>query len=223
MAIALGSDVYTQAFGLYGISGGDSGKSAIAAAALKATVSLTAAGVDSVAEKPQTLEEFKGEFRRYLDSIEINPALSGTPMTVNISDAAFERMMNEPEFKEKIISLFERDMCDPAWSRMPAPAYMNFRIEASGEEYLATSWGSAHADAFRSRSEGAFWSRNRKSGAAAEKAVQRKEEMRRWLESLAERKRLNKAGALDYYGELLSKTYITPLVQSESASTNMTV
>ncbi len=57
----------------------------------------------SEAEK---LESFKKEIWNEINAI---PRSSSISWSINITDAAFERMMNEPEFKEKMMSLIRED------------------------------------------------------------------------------------------------------------------
>lgn len=56
-------------------------------------------GIDPT--KPQTVDDVKKEFYDYLDSLSISPGLSQTPLSVNVTEKAFEKMLADPEYKQK--------------------------------------------------------------------------------------------------------------------------
>ena len=58
------------------------------------------------ASDAEKLENFKKEI---WNEINIIPRSSSISWSINITDAAFERMMNEPEFKEKMMRLIRED------------------------------------------------------------------------------------------------------------------
>lgn len=141
----------------------------------------------------QTVDDVKKEFYDYLDSLPIGPGLSRTALSVNITDAAFEKMLADPEYKQRMKDLCARDLCDPAWSKI-SPSAMNINIDADcEEEYLSTSWN--HPDMGHKANSDGFWTRRTKNNQSArkvqEKRAQEKREMLQFLQEKAdERKRL---------------------------------
>lgn len=159
-------------------------------------------GID--ADKPQTLDDVKKEFYDYLDSLSLSPGLSKTPISVNVTEKAFEKMLADPEYKQKMKDLCARDLCDPNWSTLP-PSGINITIDADcSEEYIATSWSSSNG-AKNVNSDG-FWTRRTKKNESARKDMDRKaqekREMMNFLQERAdERKRMTKASAFsDIFG-----------------------
>ncbi len=122
--------------------------------------------------EPQTVEDVKREFSAYLDSLPVSPGLSRTAISVNVTEAAFEKMLADPDYKQKMKDLCKRDLCDPAWNRMGgiAPSDMVLKIDADVEnEYIGSSYGSAYRGvADRAAGDGdGFWSRRTKRSRAA--------------------------------------------------------
>lgn len=153
--------------------------------------------VKEVAEP--TIEDVKKEFYDFLDNLDISPGLSKTSITVNISDAAFEKMLVDPEYKQQMMDLCERDLCDPTWTRMAAiaPDYIVVQIPGNSNnqwnsEYLASSGGSATRGEVPSLTDQTFWTkRSKKKEEAKEVSKKRQEEkdaLERFLERLRERK-----------------------------------
>ncbi len=101
-------------------------------------------------------------------------------------------MLVDPEFKQKMKDLCVRDLCDPAWVKLP-PTGINITIDPnSEEEYLASSWNSA--DGAKNVNANGFWTRRTKNRKAEEKAKEKKEIMELLRERAAERKRLSETG-----------------------------
>lgn len=147
------------------------------------------------ADSPRTIDDVKREFYEYLDSLPISPGLSRTPISVNVTEAAFEKMLADPEYEQKMKDLCKRDLCDPAWSKL-SPTGIAVTIDADcEEEYLATSWSSP--DGHKNVDEDGFWTRRAKKRKAAreveEKAAQERSGMLQFLQERADaRKRLSK-------------------------------
>lgn len=159
-------------------------------------IEVSAAG-DPVA---RTVDDVKKEFHAYLDSLPISPGLARTPLSVNITDKAFEKMLADPEYEQRMKDLCARDLCDPAWSTIPVKA-INIQIDADcGEEFLATSWNSPAA-ADNANPDG-FWTRRTKKRAEQKEEEERAREKREMLERLeeaySERRKLSNDLSLDY-------------------------
>ena len=156
-------------------------------AALDVTVNvIDVSPVDN--DSPQTIDDVKKEFYDYLDSLPISPGLGNSPISVNITDAAFEKMLADPEYKQKMKDLCKRDMCDPAWSKLP-PSGMQITIDADcPEEYLATSWNAP--DGGRNVDRNGFWTKGAKDKKAARKAQEKREMLEFLQEKADQRKRL---------------------------------
>ncbi len=163
---------------------------AAAASADKSTSGSFSLEMSLVVEKTETtpkettVEDVKKEFWDYLNSLDITQSGS---ICVLVSDSAWERMTTDPEYKQKMMDLCKRDLCDPAWNRIPNPAGTVIRITTGGsEDYIASSVGGL-ADKSGAKSDGkGFWERRAERNKeahilSAERAQQRREQERAGL------------------------------------------
>lgn len=147
------------------------------------TVAETAAARE--AESPRTLDDVKRDFYDYLSSLPISPGLSGTSIVVNVTESAFEKMLADPDYEQKMKDLCKRDLCDPQWTKMAAmglaPAASVITIDADAdEEYLASSMGSAVAASRGDRdSANSFWTNRSKRHREMLEILQEKSHQRR--------------------------------------------
>lgn len=176
-------------------TGGQTAAAGVDFSSFMVDVAVSATGTTGQA---QTVEDVKQEFYSYLDSLTLSSGLAGTPIRVDITDAAFEKMLADPEYKQKMKDLCARDLCDPGWNKSAAmglkPSALVVTIDADcEEEYLATSYN--HPD-YRSKADGdGFWNRRAQKSDSDRKAQEKrrleKEAMQELLGELAaERKRL---------------------------------
>ncbi len=154
----------------------------------------------------KTLEEFKKEVYDIIDSVPIT-GLAGSSIVINISDAAFEKMMSDEKFMKVELGALIRDLGWPP-TQMYNPAYVVFEISAE-EGYKGTSYGSAHKSTFESKSENSFWEKRKKKFRENMEELQeyyynkklkmKKAEMKR-LEALSVAKKIavNKGNPFDY-------------------------
>lgn len=92
--------------------------------------------VEDVLEKPDERREmakFKMEFYAEVASI---PKSSSIKYMLNISEAAFEKMKNDPEYREQIMDLLKRDLTG---NYMGSTTIM-FTVGEEIEHYRADSW-----------------------------------------------------------------------------------
>lgn len=152
-------------------------------------------------DKQQTLEEFKQEFYKFIDSVPIHPSQAGARHSVSIHDKAFEKMMNDPEFKAEVEGLIRREFSGDF--SIASPAFCTMRFDENGV-YTGTAGGSAHMGKFETEAADAFWRKEPAAGtqnvdqdsfwkrdskkSAKEKAKEKREEMDKLLERLAEKR-----------------------------------
>ncbi len=167
-------------------SGAASGKSSAATAETTASVEFSVdITVEDVTPVAPTVEDVKKEFAAFLDSLEITQR--GTAISVSVSDSAWEKMAADPEYKQKMMDLCKRDLCDPNWDvTVPSPAVTNIRIDADAEEeYLASGYGSAYADKAKTANTGnSFWTRRSERHQAALEDMQKQANERREMMQL---------------------------------------
>ena len=129
----------------------------------------------SEAEK---MELFKKEFYEDLSKVTNHRTVSNA--AVNISAAAFKAMKEDPQYREKVLSLIQRD-----WGSSYAPRNCSVLITvgATLNEYRADSWPVGYDSEFDVRSQNSFYKRT------SEKKDKQKELLEEYLEKRAQAKR----------------------------------
>jgi len=134
----------------------------------------------------KTLEEFKKEIYDIINSVSIT-GLAGSQIVINISDDAFEKMMNDEEFMKVNLGALIRDLSWPP-TPMYNPSYVIFEINAV-DGYKGTSYGSNYKNIFESKSQNSFWKKRKK------KMEEYMEEQQKLKNKNLEMKRLNALAA----------------------------
>lgn len=172
------------------------------AAASSSTTEADAAAESAAAEQqPKTLEEFKKDFYEYINSIPLHPSQQNARHSISISDQAFQKMMDDPEYKAEVEYILEREM--GANFAVP-PAFTTMTWDANGE-YSGTAGGSAHMDKFETLSSDAFWKREPGTDEASKRADKRKE-IDKLLEELLARRQQQLSDLRDNFFGLMGDT-----------------
>ncbi|MCC8179636.1 MAG: hypothetical protein LIP23_01800 [Planctomycetes bacterium] len=154
---------------LYSIQSGmwSTGRSAFSTAtsAARTADASPAESVENATTEQSTadkVEQVKKDFYQYLNNLPTSAGLYSTSLSVTITDAAFARMAEDPDFMQQMKDLCARDLCDPAWSRLP-PHAMHITIDDKGDEdgYSASSWGSMVQDPTGADEE-SYWEKRSK-------------------------------------------------------------
>ncbi len=168
--------------------------------------------VEEIEPAAPTVEDVKKEFAAFLNSLQITQI--GTSISVSVSDSAWEKMAADPEYKQKMMDLCKRDLCDPAWgTKVPSPAVTTIRIDADAEEeYLASGYGSAVAH--MADTSDSFWTRRDKRHkesleAMEEAALERREMMKFLQERVDQRKQFAEGSSSSPFGPSTS-SYFSP-------------
>lgn len=136
------------------------------------------------AAAPQKLSEeeemqlFRKEFYEDLEKLTNHPSINS--VAVNISDAAFQAMKEDPEYREKVLSLLQRDLGS---SVAPRSCSLLITVGATLEEYRGDSWPVGNDSEFRLRAKDSFYERS------AESRNRRKEILEEYQEKKAQEKR----------------------------------
>ena len=126
----------------------------------------------------EEMEIFKKEFYDDLSKITVHNSLSN--VAVNISEAAFKAMKDDPEYREKILSLLQRDMGS---SVAPRNCSAVFTVGATLDEYRGDSWPVGYDSEFHTRSKNSFYKRT------SDKKDRQKEIMEKYLQKRAQVKK----------------------------------
>ena len=126
----------------------------------------------------EEMELFKKEFYEDLSKVTNHRTVSNA--AVNISEAAFKAMKEDPQYREKVLSLIQRDWGD---SYAPRNCSVLITVGATLNEYRADSWPVGYDSEFDVRSQNSFYKRT------SEKKDRQKELLEEYLEKRAQAKR----------------------------------
>ncbi len=126
----------------------------------------------------EEMELFKKEFYEDLSKVTNHKTVSNA--AVNISEAAFKAMKEDPQYREKVLSLIQRDWGD---SYAPRNCSVLITVGATLNEYRADSWPVGYDSEFDVRSQNSFYKRT------SEKKDKQKELLEEYLEKRAQAKR----------------------------------
>ena len=126
----------------------------------------------------EEMEQFKKEFYEDLSKVTNHRTVSNA--AVNISEAAFKAMKEDPQYREKVLSLIQRDWGD---SYAPRNCSVLITVGATLNECRADSWPVGYDSEFDVRSQNSFYKRT------SEKKDKQKELLEEYLEKRAQAKR----------------------------------
>ena len=119
----------------------------------------------------EEMELFKKEFYEDLSKVTNHRTVSNA--AVNISEAAFKAMKDDPQYREKVLSLIQRDWGD---SYAPRNCSVLITVGATLNEYRADSWPVGYDSEFDVHSQSSFYKRT------SEKKDRQKELLEEYLE-----------------------------------------
>lgn len=126
----------------------------------------------------EEMELFKKEFYEDLSKVTNHRTVSNA--AVNISEAAFKAMKDDPQYREKVLSLIQRDWGD---SYAPRNCSVLITVGATLNEYRADSWPVGYDSEFDVRSQNSFYKRT------SEKKDRQKELLEEYMEKRAQAKK----------------------------------
>ncbi len=131
----------------------------------------------------EEMEQFKKEFYAELEKIPRDRTIAN--VAVHISEEAFKNMKEDPEYRERMLSLIRRDMTG---SVAPAPdCSLMIMVGASAKDYRAHSWSVNNDSEFYARSQNSFYKKTRS------KKGNQKELLEEYLEKRAQVKKQQQA------------------------------
>lgn len=145
---------------------------------------------DSEISEAEKLEAFKKEIWKEIDSLSW-----GSSISIQITDGAFEKMMNDPEFKNKMMKLIKEDargshiMCGGTLININESGFYGYSYMADHAKEANTAF-EAH-----SKDKDSFYAKRIAKKKEYEELLEK-----RWLEREWQRGRLNK----EYVGKLRS-------------------
>ena len=109
----------------------------------------------SQVSEAEEMAAFKKEF--YADLEKIVNHRTVYSWAVSISEKAFENMKADPGYREKVLSLIQRDVGD---SYAPRNCSVLIKVGATGKDYSADSWPDCNDSEYHLRSQNTFYKRD---------------------------------------------------------------
>ncbi|MCM1499952.1 MAG: hypothetical protein NC124_15930 [Clostridium sp.] len=156
----------------------------------------------TVSTKDMTMEEYKQYIYGKISQMTINPSRMQDTISINISEAGFEAMKNDPEYEEWVLDYLQKDFnCYNPWTASCGGCYCVKYIGATKEEYHGESWYAGYQNGkgtslYDEKSQDSFW----------ERRAERKRRLEEQYEEIQEKKALAKRLAQgQYYEELMTR------------------
>ena len=152
-------------------------------ATTKSTKSVNSTGETDNTKELSEAEEmaiFKKEFYDELSRINNHRTVSN--MAINISEDAFKKMKEDPQYKQQILNLIQRDWGD---SYAPRNCSVLITVGSSLNDYRADSWPAGYDSEFDVRSKNSFYKKTSES-----KKDKQKELLEEYLEKRQAAKRI---------------------------------
>lgn len=124
---------------------------------------------EKVAEKADaspedmTLEEYKVYFRKKVDCLYTHPSQKRINWVIDITNAAYERMKNDPEYEQKVLDALAADKARGFGNSMPIFAWTH--IDDTWEKSYTKFWGVQErypAPRMNSEDEESWWDKRQK-------------------------------------------------------------
>jgi len=141
-----------------------------------------------VSTKDMTMEEYKQYIRDKISQIPMHPSRMRESISVNISEAGFEAMKNDPEYEAWVLNDLRTGWAQPdEWAGICGGAYSTIYYGATKEECHAEMWSAGYRNGsgknlFDSEAEDSFW----------ERRAERKKRIETQVEEQQEKKRIQK-------------------------------
>lgn len=155
----------------------------------------------SEAEK---LNAFKQEFWKKVDSM---PYSNGMNLSVQITDGAFKRMMNEPKFKDEMINTLKEDAI--ASNKSGASTTLT-KIDENGYSGYSYRQGGEEAFATHSSDKDSFYNKKAKKKHDYEPEIKKKELERMYQQKMLDKKYYENSDEkkIQYQESYASKQYM---------------
>ena len=135
----------------------------------------------TVFPKDMTLDEYKTYFDEKMNSLYTHPSQRGMNWTIDITDAAYKKMQEDPEYEKKILDALAKNKAVDFGGNIPVVAYTH--IDDTYEKCYGYTQGMKENVGYSGSSSA------KKSDAGREKKARQKELLEEYLEKRAQAKR----------------------------------
>lgn len=143
--------------------------------------------VATASTKDMTMEQYKQYIHDKISQIPMHPSRMQESISVNISEAGFEAMRNDPEYEAWVLSDLRTGWAQPdRWAGVCGGAYSTIYYGATKEECRAQMWSAGYQNGngkslFDSRAKDSFWERRAERKKQMEEQIKREQE-REWIQ-----------------------------------------
>lgn len=155
----------------------------------------------SVSTKDMTMEEYKQYIHDKISQIPMHPSRMQESISVNISEAGFEAMKNDPEYEAWVLNDLRTGWAQPdRWAGVCGGAYSTIYYGATKEECHAEMWSAGYQNGsgkslFDGEAKDSFWERRVEQKKRIEEQVKEQQEKKRIQEEAYEKVAMEKSDA----------------------------
>ena len=135
----------------------------------------------TVSPKDMTLDEYKAYFDEKMNSLYTHPSQRGMNWTIDITDAAYKKMQEDPEYEKKILDALAKNKAVDFGGNIPVVAYTH--IDDTYEKCYGYTQGMKENVGYSGSSSA------KRTDAGREKKARQKELLEEYLEKQAQAKR----------------------------------
>ena len=135
----------------------------------------------TVFPKDMTLDEYKAYFDEKMNSLYTHPSQRGMNWTIDITDAAYKKMQEDPEYEKKILDALAKNKAVDFGGNIPVVAYTH--IDDTYEKCYGYTQGMKENVGYSGSSSA------KRTDAGREKKARQKELLEEYLEKRAQAKR----------------------------------
>ena len=135
----------------------------------------------AVSPKDMTLDEYKAYFDEKMNSLYTHPSQRGMNWTIDITDAAYKKMQEDPEYEKKILDALAKNKAVDFGGNIPVVAYTH--IDDTYEKCYGYTQGMKENVGYSGSSS------TKQADAGREKKARQKELLEEYLEKRAQAKR----------------------------------
>ena len=135
----------------------------------------------TVSPKDMTLDEYKAYFDEKMNSLYTHPSQRGMNWTIDITDAAYKKMQEDPEYEKKILDALAKNKAVDFGGNIPVVAYTH--IDDTYKKCYGYTQGMKENVGYSGSSSA------KRTDAGREKKARQKELLEEYLEKRAQAKR----------------------------------
>lgn len=156
---------------------------------------------ESVSTKDMTMEEYKQYIHDKISQIPLHPSRMQESISINISEAGFEAMKNDPEYEAWVLNDLRTGWAQPdRWAGVCGGAYSTIYYGATKEECHAEMWSAGYQNGsgkslFNGKAKDSFWERRIEQKKRLEEQVKEQQEKKRIQEDAYEKAAMEKSDA----------------------------